>query len=243
MLKAEATHAAEEVAVGQANPVGGAGAAAGHHPAVRSSMSCSPSSGRSASVWVSWPASSRSIAGPRPRDRRSLARRRARAQRQQRPRRASSARGPARPARGAGAWSSPRSSRGGRRRRRGGGRPRWPRPRARRRSTSEPSVTSGGAVGQLCARWASQLSSFISSAGYRAHHAPNVIRKPRPSRISTRRSSGRARRVRATSATRWRTGSPRSRSTGPGATTPSGRRRWSRSRPRSSWHARTPRSG
>ncbi len=56
--------APEEVAVGEADRIGRAGAAAGHHPwQATSSMSCSPSSGRSASVWVSSPASSRSTAG------------------------------------------------------------------------------------------------------------------------------------------------------------------------------------
>ena len=65
-------------------------------------MSCSPSSGRSASVWVSSPASSRSTAGSLGGEhRRALGRGEPRAERQQRPRRASSARGAGRPARGA----------------------------------------------------------------------------------------------------------------------------------------------
>ena len=62
-VEAGADGAPEEVAVGESDRPRQSRAAAGEDPAQTSSMSCSPSSGRSASVWVSSPASSRSTVG------------------------------------------------------------------------------------------------------------------------------------------------------------------------------------
>ena len=193
-----ADRAPEVVAVGEADRL----AAAPVLPLVRirqwtSSMSCSPSSGRSASVWVSSPGvaevDGRALGGEdrlaaRPRCSRGLSGSTHGA-------RASSARGPGRPARGPGASSARRSRRAARRGRPAAARPRSPRPPARRRSTSTPSATSAVRSGQLWARWASQLSSFTAlswlNGGYRCHASCRyATRTPRPRRSSTRRSSG-----------------------------------------------------
>ena len=216
--------APEEVAVGEADRVRGAGAAAGEdagadlvHVVLAEQRQVGLGLGQLAGVVE---VDDRLLGGD---DRGPLARGSAAGSAAAAWRRPSSARGPAPPARGAGAWSGPRSSRGGRRGRRGGGRPRSPPPRARRRSSRRRPRP--GRCGRGSSGISGPASRRASSAGYRAHHAQTPQGRP------ARAGSLRADRVAAapasttTSATRRPTGSPRSRSTGPRCSTPSGRRR------------------
>ena len=102
----------------------------------------------------------------------------------------------------------------------------------------------GDRSGQVSARCASQLSSSIGAQSLSIVRAmPNDTRTRRPRRTSTRRSSG------ATTAATTRTSStsaprawPRSRSTGPRSTTPSGLRRCASCATRSPAPATTSRS-
>ena len=172
-----------------------------------SSMSCSPSSGRSASVWVSWPGSSRSTVGSsaaidRRRARSSVS---ARAERQERRRRPSSARGARTTCSRRGCMVS---ARGRAAPDAVGGEPAGDPGRLR----LELGVGDLGAVGDqrgpvgaalaISARASRRVSSHAAACGGRRwlscpimpHHA---TRTPRPRRSSTRRSSGPpARRVR-----------------------------------------------
>ena len=157
------------------------------------SRSCSPSSGRSASVAAD-------VVGPRDGQHRSGARRalpRARRPRvacsaDRRPRRASSGRGGGRRSSAPPAAQGRPRRRAGRRGRQAGERPPSPRPRAPRRSARPPSAISAARSGQVCARWASQLSRII---GTRGHRRDNPARAHSPQGRTLRGGALRADRV------------------------------------------------
>ena len=172
-----ADRAPEEVAVGEADRVRGAGAAAGQDAGsrrrpcrARRAAACRPRSGsarRRRRGRRSAPRRRRSSPAP-PRSGAGSSGSSAGPDLHQRVRRAP-------PARGAGAWSAPRSSRGARRGRRAGARPRSPPPRARRRSSRRrrrPARSGRGSSG------ISGRASRRASSGISCPSCPNATRSP-----------------------------------------------------------------